>query len=160
MHRDYNSRMQALLRSVASRNVAIVRGFTLIEIMVVIVILGILAALVVPRVLERPDEARAVAARNDIAAIMNALKLYRLDNQRYPSTEQGLQALVSRPTTDPVPLNWKPNGYLERLPNDPWGHAYQYLNPGLHAEIDVFSLGGDGKPGGSGADSDIGSWEL
>jgi general secretion pathway protein G len=135
-------------------------GFTLIEIMVVIVILGILAALVVPRVLERPDEARAIAVRNDIAAISQALKLYRLDNQRYPTTEQGLAALVTRPTQPPLPPNWKPNGYLERLPKDPWGGNYQYLNPGLHGEIDIFSLGADGQPGGTGIDSDIGSWDL
>jgi general secretion pathway protein G len=135
-------------------------GFTLIEIMVVIVILGILAALVVPRVLERPDEARAIAVRNDIAAISQALKLYRLDNQRYPTTEQGLAALVARPTQPPLPPNWKPNGYLERLPKDPWGGNYQYLNPGLHGEIDIFSLGADGQPGGTGIDSDIGSWDL
>ncbi|MEP6656827.1 MAG: type II secretion system major pseudopilin GspG, partial [Betaproteobacteria bacterium] len=133
---------------------------TLIEIMVVIVILGILAALVVPRVLERPDEARVIAAKNDIAAIMQALKLYRLDNQRYPTAEQGLAALVARPTQPPAPVNWKPNGYLERLPNDPWGHAYQYLNPGLRGEIDVFSLGADGQPGGSNTDADVGSWDL
>jgi len=136
------------------------RGFTLIEIMVVIVILGILAALVVPRVLDRPDEARAVAAKNDIAAIMQALKLYRLDNQRYPTTEQGLAALVTRPEQAPVPPNWKPNGYLERLPKDPWGHPYQYLQPGLRGEIDVFSFGADGQTGGSGTDADIGSWDL
>jgi general secretion pathway protein G len=136
------------------------RGFTLIEIMVVIVILGILAALVVPRVLDRPDEARVVAARNDVAAIAQALKLYRLDNQRYPTTEQGLAALVSRPTVPPVPPNWKPNGYLERLPKDPWGHPYQYLNPGLRGEIDVFSLGADGQPGGTGIDAEVGSWDL
>jgi general secretion pathway protein G len=136
------------------------RGFTLIEIMVVIVILGILAALVVPRVLERPDEARGVAARNDISAIMQALKLYRLDNQRYPTTEQGLNALVARPTQPPVPPNWKPNGYLERLPKDPWGHPYQYLNPGLRGEVEVFSFGADGQPGGTGIDADIGSWEI
>jgi general secretion pathway protein G len=135
-------------------------GFTLIEIMVVIVILGVLAALVVPRVLDRPEEARAVAARSDIAAIMQALKLYRLDNQRYPTAEQGLGALVTRPATDPVPPNWKPNGYLDKLRSDPWGQPYQYLNPGLKGEIDVFSLGADGKRGGSGPDADIGSWDL
>jgi general secretion pathway protein G len=136
------------------------RGFTLIEIMVVIVILGVLAALVVPRVLERPDEARAVAARSDIASIMAALKLYRLDNQRYPTTDQGLAALVTRPETPPVPPNWKPGGYLEKLPKDPWGRAYQYLNPGLKGEIDVMSYGADGQPGGTGPDADIGSWDL
>lgn len=135
-------------------------GFTLIEILVVIVILGILAALVVPRVLERPDEARVIAAKSDIAAIMQGLKLYRLDNQRYPSTEQGLVALVAMPTQAPVPPNWKPGGYLERLPKDPWGQPYQYLNPGLRGEIDVFSFGADGQPGGSGIDADIGSWSL
>ena len=136
------------------------RGFTLIEVLVVIVILGILAALVVPKVLERPDEARAVAARSDIASILSALKLYRLDNQRYPTTDQGLGALVARPTIAPLPPNWKPNGYLERLPNDPWGHPYQYLNPGVRGEIDVFSFGADGAPGGAGVDADIGSWDL
>ncbi|MEO8304427.1 MAG: type II secretion system major pseudopilin GspG [Betaproteobacteria bacterium] len=135
-------------------------GFTLIEVLVVIVILGILAALVVPRVLERPDEARVIAAKSDIAAIVAALKLYRLDNQRYPTSEQGLAALTSRPTQPPVPPNWKPNGYLERMPRDPWGQPYQYLNPGLHAEIDVFSFGADAQPGGTGIDADIGSWEL
>jgi general secretion pathway protein G len=136
------------------------RGFTLIEIMVVIVILGVLAALVVPRVLDRPDEARAVAAKSDIGAIMSALKLYRLDNQRYPSTEQGLGALVARPEQPPVPPNWKPGGYLEKLPRDPWGRPYQYLNPGLKGEVDVMSYGADGQPGGTGADADVGSWDL
>ena len=135
-------------------------GFTLIEIMVVIVILGILAALIVPRVLERPDEARAIAAKSDIAAIMQGLRFYRIDNQRYPTTEQGLAALVARPTQAPLPPNWKPNGYLERLPKDPWGHPYQYLQPGLRGEIDVFSFGADGQAGGTGTDADIGSWDL
>ena len=135
-------------------------GFTLVEILVVIVILGILAALVVPRVLERPDEARVIAAKNDIAAILQALKLYRLDNGRYPTSEQGLAALVTRPTSVPLPPNWKPNGYLERLPKDPWGNPYQYLSPGLRGEIDVFSFGADGAPGGTGVDADIGSWDL
>ena len=133
-------------------------GFTLIEVLVVIVILGILAALVVPRVLERPDEARVVAAKSDIAAIVAALKLYRLDNQRYPTTEQGLSALVTKPTVAPIPPNWKPNGYLDRLPKDPWGNPYQYLNPGLHGEIDIFTLGSDNAPGGEGEAADIGNW--
>lgn len=135
-----------------------VRGFTLIEVMVVIVILGILAALVVPKVMGRPDEARIVAARQDIASIMQALKLYKLDNRRYPTTEQGLPALVARPVVAPVPDNWK--SYLEKLPNDPWGKPYQYLNPGLRGEIDVISYGADNQPGGEGADADIGSWSL
>jgi general secretion pathway protein G len=133
-------------------------GFTLIEVMVVVVILGILAALVVPKVMDRPDEARVVAARQDIAALVQALKLYRLDNHSYPTTAQGLQALVSKPTLDPVPAAW--HGYLERLPMDPWGHPYQYLNPGLQGEIDVFSYGADGAPGGEGSNADIGNWML
>lgn len=136
------------------------RGFTLLEVMVVVVILGILAALVVPKIVSRPDEARAIAAKQDIASLMQALKLYRLDNRSYPSTEQGLQALVARPATAPLPSNWKAGGYLERLPRDPWGNPYQYLNPGLHGEIDVFSLGADGAPGGEGNDADVGSWNL
>jgi general secretion pathway protein G len=136
-----------------------ISGFTLIEVMVVIVILGVLAALVVPRVLSRPDEARVVAAKQDIAVIGQALKLYRLDNQRYPTAEQGLGALVAKPELQPVPANWKPGGYLERLPRDPWGNAYVYVNPGLHSEIDVLSMGADGKTGGEGLDADIGSWQ-
>ena len=139
--------------------IALQKAFTLIEVMVVILILGILAALIVPKIMDRPDEARRVAAKQDIGAIMQALKLYRLDNQMYPSTEQGLQALVTKPTTTPVPNNWKEGGYLERLPMDPWGNPYQYLNPGTHDKIDVFSLGADGTAGGQGNDADIGSWE-
>ena len=135
-------------------------GFTLIEVMVVIAILAILAALIVPKVMSRPDEARVVAARQDIAALMQALKLYRLDSKRYPTTEQGLQALVARPSQAPVPDNWKTGGYVERLPMDPWGKPYQYLNPGLHGEIDVFSYGADGALGGEGFDADIGNWSL
>lgn len=131
-------------------------GFTLIEIMVVMIIIGILAALIVPRVMDRPDQARRIAARQDIATIVQALKLYRLDNGRYPSTEQGLKALVQKPATDPPPVNWKP--YLDIMPNDPWGKPYQYANPGQHGEIDVWSYGADGQPGGEGNDADIGNW--
>jgi general secretion pathway protein G len=133
-------------------------GFTLIEVMVVVVIIAILAALIVPKIISRPDEARVVAARQDIGALMQALKLYRLDNARYPTTEQGLEALVTRPTLEPLPPNWKAGGYVERLPRDPWGKSYQYLNPGVHGEIDVFSFGADGAAGGEGFDADIGSW--
>ncbi|MFH1603368.1 MAG: type II secretion system major pseudopilin GspG [Pseudomonadota bacterium] len=136
------------------------RGFTLLEVMVVVVILGILAALVVPKIISRPDEARIIAAKQDIASLMQALKLYRLDNQRYPTTEQGLQALLTKPTASPIPPNWKTGGYLERLPKDPWGSPYQYLYPGVRGEIDVFSFGADGAPGGEGNDADLGSWNL
>ena len=132
-------------------------GFTLIELMVVLVIIGVLAALIVPNVLDRADDARTTAARTDVNNLMQALKLYRLDNQRYPSAEQGLQALVGKPTAGAIPLNWKP--YLEKLPNDPWGRPYQYLNPGVKGEIDVMSLGADGQPGGEGKNADIGSWQ-
>jgi general secretion pathway protein G len=134
-------------------------GFTLIEIMVVIVILGILASLIVPKIMGRPDEARIVAAKQDMSSIMQALKLYKLDNQRYPSTEQGLQALVTKPNSEPLPKNWKTGGYLERLPIDPWGNPYQYLNPGLHGELDIISLGADGASGGEANDADIGNWQ-
>jgi len=137
-----------------------IRAFTLIEVMVVIAILAVLAALIVPKVMSRPDEARVVAARQDIASLLQALKLYRLDNLRYPTTEQGLAALVTRPNLAPVPPNWKPGGYLERLPRDPWGNPYQYLSPGLRGEVDVFSFGADGAAGGEGFDADIGSWNL
>ncbi|RLK48348.1 general secretion pathway protein G [Alkalispirillum mobile] len=135
-------------------------GFTLIEIMVVVVILGILAGIVVPRIMDRPDDARISKARSDIRAIESALNLYRLDNNVYPSTDQGLEALVEEPTGDPQPRNWREGGYLDRLPKDPWGNDYQYLNPGEHSDIDIFSYGADGQPGGSGAQAEIGNWEL
>jgi general secretion pathway protein G len=134
-------------------------GFTLIEVLVVIAILGILAAIVVPRIMDRPDEAKRVAAKADIAAIVQVLKLYRLDNGFYPSTDQGLGALVQRPSTNPVPANWKQGGYLDRLPKDPWGGDYQYLSPGVRGEIDVFSLGADRARGGEGNNADIGNWD-
>ena len=133
------------------------RGFTLIELMVVLVIIGVLAALIVPNVLDRADDARSTAARTDITNIMQALKLYRLDNQRYPTAEQGLQSLINKPTSGPIPNNWKL--YLEKLPNDPWGRPYQYLSPGIKGEIDVMSFGADGQSGGEGKDADIGSWQ-
>ena len=138
------------------------RGFTLIEIMVVITILGILAALIVPRVVGRTDDARIAAAKQDIASIQQALKLYRLDNGSYPTTEQGLRSLLAKPTIEPIPPNWKQGGYLERsnVPKDPWGNEYKFLNPGLRGEIDVFSYGRDGAAGGEGVDADIGSWQL
>lgn len=139
---------------------AVQRGFTLIEIMVVVVIMGILAALVVPKLMGRADDARITAAKQDIATLMQALKLYKLDNQRYPTTEQGLQALISRPTSGPAANGWKNGGYVEKLPKDPWGGQYQYLSPGVKSEVDVFSYGADGQPGGAGNDADIGSWDL
>ena len=147
---SYRRPARALRRRIAT-------GFTLIELMVVLVIIGVLAALIVPNVLDRADDARGTAARTDVTNIMQALKLYRLDNQRYPTPEQGLQALISKPSAGPVPGNWRP--YLEKLPADPWGRPYQYLNPGITGEGDVMSFGADGQSGGEGKDADIGSWQ-
>ncbi|MDQ6684407.1 MAG: type II secretion system major pseudopilin GspG [Pseudomonadota bacterium] len=132
------------------------KGFTLIELMVVLVIIGVLAALIVPNMLDRTDDARVTAARTDVNNLMQQLKLYKLDNLRYPTGEQGLQALVVKPTAGPIPANWRQ--YLDKLPSDPWGHPYQYANPGLKSEIDVYSFGADGVVGGEGKNADIGSW--
>ena len=134
-------------------------GFTLIEVMVVVVILGILAAIVVPKVMDRPDQARITKARTDIAAIENALNLYKLDNFNYPNTSEGLNALVQPPSGDKA-TNWKSGGYLQRLPKDPWQRPYQYLSPGVHGVIDIYTQGADGQPGGDGPNGDIGNWEL
>ncbi|MEO0677330.1 MAG: type II secretion system major pseudopilin GspG [Pseudomonadota bacterium] len=133
-------------------------GFSLLELMVVVVILSILALVIVPRVIDRPDQARTARAQSDIAAISSAIQLYRLDNFRYPTTEQGLEALRTAPSSEPVPQNYAASGYIDRLPVDPWGRPYEYLSPGVHGEFDVFSLGADGQSGGTGADADIGSW--
>jgi general secretion pathway protein G len=135
-------------------------GFSLLELMVVVVIMSILALVIVPRVIDRPDQARVARVRSDIAVLENAIKLYRLDNFRYPTTDQGLSALVEKPTRDPVPQNWAQNGYVERLPSDPWGGEYQYLSPGVHGEFDVFSYGADGGTGGDGMDADVGNWAI
>ncbi len=139
------------------RRSTLARGFTLIEILVVLVIIGVLAALIAPNVLDRASEAKVTAARTDVNNLVQALKLYKLDNGRYPSTDQGLEALARKPTTGSIPTNWKP--YLDKMPKDPWGQPYQYANPGLHGEIDVFSFGADGKAGGEGNDADVGSWQ-
>ncbi|RVU47816.1 type II secretion system protein GspG [Rubrivivax rivuli] len=133
------------------------RGFTLIELLVVLVIIGVLGALIVPNLFSSLDDARSTAARTDIKTLVEGLKRYKIDNQRYPSAEQGLDALVRKPTAGAVPPNWKP--YLDKLPADPWGRPYQFLNPGVNGEIDVFSFGADGQPGGEGANADIGSWQ-
>ena len=134
------------------------RGFSLIEIMVVVVILGILSALIIPKIMSRPDEARKVKAKSDVLAIQNALDLYKLDNGFYPSTDQGLKALVEKPNTPPVPNHW--HQYLKSVPVDPWDRPYNYLNPGQHSEIDVFTYGADGQPGGEGINQEIGNWDA
>ena len=136
------------------------RGFTLIEIMVVIAILGIMAAFIVPKLVGHTDTAKVTGAKQDIATIKQSLILYKLDNQRYPTTEQGLQALVTKPCSGPAANGWMSDGYLEKIPKDPWGNPYQYLCPGIHGEFDIFSYGADGQPGGEGLNADIGSWEL
>jgi general secretion pathway protein G len=137
------------------------QGFTLIELMVVIVILGILAGLIVPRIMGRPDEARMAKARIQMESIETALKLYKLDSGNYPSTEQGLQALVEAPTVGQLPKNWRTGGYLEKgkVPKDPWDRDYLYISPGAHGDYDLSSRGADGEPGGEGKDKDINSWE-
>jgi general secretion pathway protein G len=137
-------------------------GFTLIELMVVIVILGILAGLIVPRIMGRPEEARRMKARVQMESLETALKLYKLDNGYYPSTEQGLQALVEPPTVGQLPRAWREGGYLEKgkVPMDPWGNDYVYLSPGIHGDLDLMSYGSDGQPGGEGKDEDINNWEL
>jgi general secretion pathway protein G len=156
MHRS-SSRQPLFSQGLNRRTLAAAAGFTLIEIMVVLVIIGVLAALIVPSVLDRLVQARVTAARTDVTQIMGALKFYKIDNQRYPTSEQGLKALVGKPTASPIPANWKP--YIDKLPNDPWGNPYQFANPGLKAEIDVFSLGADGVVGGEGENAEIGSWQ-
>jgi len=135
------------------------QGFTLIEVMVVVVILGILAAIVVPKVMDRPDQARATKARTDIAAIENALNLYKLDNYTYPNTSEGLEALVTPPSGDRA-KTWKSGGYLQRVPKDPWQRPYQYVSPGVHGTIDIYTQGADGQPGGDGPNADVGNWDL
>ncbi len=132
-------------------------GFTLIEVMIVVVILGILAAIVVPRVMDRPEQAKITKAKQDIRTLESALNLYRLDNHTYPNTDGGLEALAQKPSSAP---QWKEGGYIDRLPKDPWGREYQYLNPGVNAAIDIFSLGADGQQGGEGSNADIGNWNL
>lgn len=133
-------------------------GFTLIEVMVVVIILGILAAVVVPNIMDKPDQARITKAKQDIRALESSLNMYKLDNFVYPNTDQGLQALVQKPSGSPDPKNWKQ--YLKRLPNDPWGNPYQYLNPGIQSDIDIFTLGADGVQGGEDSAKDIGNWDL
>ena len=135
------------------------RGFTLIEIMVVVIILGILAAIVAPNVIGRIDDAQVARVQQDLRGIENALKFYRLDNFSYPTSEQGLDALVTKPA-DPNVKNWKSGGYLDRMPKDPWGNPYQYLSPGNNGEIDIYTMGRDGRPGGEGVDTDVGNWDL
>jgi general secretion pathway protein G len=133
-------------------------GFTLIEIMVVVIIIGILAAIVAPNVIGRVDDAQIVKAKTEIGNISAALKFYRLDNFAYPTSEQGIEALVTKPS-DPSIRNWNAGGYLDKLPKDPWGNKYLYLNPGNNSEIDIYTLGRDGRPGGEGPDADIGNWD-
>ncbi len=133
-------------------------GFSLLELMVVVVIMSILALVVMPRIIDRPDQARVARVQSDLAVLSGAIKLYKLDNFRYPSTEQGLLALSEAPTIAPVPQNYASNGYIDRLPQDPWGNSYQYLQPGIHGEFDIFTLGADGVSGGDGVDADLGSW--
>lgn len=148
------------LRKQKSRTGAFAKGFTLIEIMIVLVIMGILAGLVVPKLMGRTDDARVLQAKQDISTMLGALKMYKLDNLRYPTTEQGLQALITKPSSGPAANGYKADGYISKLAKDPWGNPYQYMSPGLKSDVEIFSYGQDGKPGGAGYDADIGSWDL
>jgi general secretion pathway protein G len=148
-----------ILRHRAGSAVRREQGFTLIEIMVVVIIIGLLAAVVVPQFLGRVDDARVAKAKQDIQATETALTLFKLDNFKYPTTDQGLRALVEKPA-DPSIRNWRPGGYLKRVNKDPWGNEYQYANPGTHGEYDLYTLGADGQPGGEGPNADIGNWNL
>ena len=149
-----------MIAQTAARRTAAPAGFTLIEVMVVVVILGILAAIVVPRIMSRPDEARVVRTQQDLRTIGAALDLYKLDNLAYPTTEQGIEALISRPANLPAGARYKADGYLASVPRDPWGGAYQYLSPGQHGPFDLYSHGADGVPGGEGFNADIGNWTI
>ena len=137
-----------------------IQGFTLIEVMVVVVILGILAAIVVPKVMDNPDKARIIKVKQDIRGLESALKLYKLDNYTYPTTEQSLEALVTKPQISPEPRQWKVGGYIDHLPKDPWGFPYNYLSPGVHGQFDIWSFGADGQPEGMDINADIGNWQL
>ncbi|WP_299019967.1 type II secretion system major pseudopilin GspG [uncultured Photobacterium sp.] len=136
------------------------RGFTLLEVMVVIVILGVLASLVVPNLLGNKEKADQQKVVTDIGALEQALDMYKLDNSVYPSTDQGLDALVTKPSSSPEPRNYQDGGYIKRLPKDPWGYEYNYVMPGEHGAVDVFSLGADGQEGGDGVNADIGNWNM
>ncbi|MBC7710147.1 MAG: type II secretion system major pseudopilin GspG [Rhizobacter sp.] len=143
-----------------ARKFKTVRGFTLIELMIAVVIIGILAAIIAPNVIGRLNDAKVSAAKQDVATLVQTLTMYKLDNSRFPSGEQGLKALVEKPVIAPLPNNWRSGGYIPRLPNDPWGNPYQFASPGLRGDIDVYSFGADGKTGGEGEGADIGSWNL
>ena len=152
--------MNDTLREVSRHHGRRMRGFTLIEIMVVVIIIGLLAAVIVPQVVSKVDEARVAKAKQDIQSLETALTMYRLDNSKYPTSEQGLSALVTQPT-DPSIKHWRPGGYLQRVSKDPWGNDYQYVYPGTHGkEYDLYCLGADGAPGGEGLDADIGNWNI
>jgi general secretion pathway protein G len=136
----------------------LIKGFTLIEVMVVVVIMAILAAIIVPRIMSRPDEAKLVKVKQDIASVSDALDLYRIDNGQYPTQAQGLAALVTKPTTPPAPENYSPDGYLKQMPTDPWGHPYHYVIPGKHSAVDIFTYGENNQPGGTGINAERGNW--
>jgi len=152
--------MSETMKNIQNTNVARSQGFTLIEIMVVMVILGLLVAVVAPNIMGRSDQAKVTVAETQLSNIANALDLYRLDNSHYPSTQQGLEALVRKPSGTPEPRNWNADGYLKSVPDDPWGNAYQYVSPGVEGPYDLYSYGSDGQEGGDGDAADISVWKT